>query len=274
MRHAPLTRGGRTSDPDTPVLMISDWSFYAAAVPAVILLGLGKGGFSGLGLLSIPLMALVVSPVQAAAILQPILMAQDVVGVWAFRRRWSRRNLTVMLPGAVIGIALGYLLAAAVSDAAVALSVGLIAIAFAIRRLIVERRPETLVVTQADRVRGWFWGGVCGFTSMVAHAGGPPFQIYVMPQKLPADVFIGTGAIFFALVNWLKVPPYFLLGQFSAENLATSAALGPLAVAATLAGVWLVRRVSGERLYTAIYVLLVLVGARLVWDGVTGLTGG
>lgn len=254
--------------------MISDWSFYAAAVPAVFLLGLGKGGFSGVGLLSIPLMALVVSPVQAAAILQPILMVQDVVSVWAFRRRWSGRNLAILLPGAVIGIALGYLLAAYVSDAAVALSVGLISIAFAVRRLLLERRPERLVATRADAGRGWFWGGVCGFTSMVAHAGGPPFQIYVMPQKLPAEVFIGTGAIFFALVNWLKVPPYFWLGQFSAENLATSAALAPLAVMATLAGVWLVRRVSGERLYTVIYILLVVVGARLVWDGIAGLGRG
>ncbi len=254
--------------------MISDWSFYAAAVPAVILLGLAKGGVSGVGLLSIPLMALAVSPVQAAAIMQPILMVQDVVSLWAFRRRWSRRNLAVLLPGAVIGIALGYSLAASVSDAAVALAVGLISIAFAIRRLVVERQPKTLVATEADTLRGWFWGGVCGFTSMVAHAGGPPFQIYVMPQKLPAQVFIGTGAIFFALVNWLKVPPYFLLGQFSAENLATAAALGPLAIGATMAGVWLVRRMSGERLYTIIYGLLVLVGARLVWDGATGLIGG
>jgi len=254
--------------------VIDDGSFYAAAVPAVILLGLAKGGFSGLGLLSLPLMALVASPVQAAAIMQPILMVQDVVSLWAFRRHWSRRNLAMLLPGAAVGVALGYFLAAYVSDAAVALSVGVISIGFAIRRLIVERRPEPPVATRADAVRGWFWGAVCGFTSMVAHAGGPPFQIYVMPQKLPAQVFIGTGAVFFALVNWLKVPPYFALGQFSAENLATSAALAPLAIAATMAGVWLVRRISGERLYTLIYVLLVLVGGRLVWDGLSELLRG
>jgi uncharacterized protein len=251
--------------------MINDPLFYAAAVPAVALLGLGKGGFSGVGLLSLPLMALVVSPVQAAAIMQPILMVQDVVTLFAFRRSWSRRNLIVLLPGAVVGIALGYFLAAWVSDAAVALAVGLISIAFAIRRLIVERQPQPPAATEADTVGGWFWGGVCGFTSMIAHAGGPPFQIYVMPQRLPAEVFIGTGAVFFALVNWLKVPPYFLLGQFTAENLGTSLALFPLAIGATLAGVWLVRRISGERLYTLIYGLLVLVGVKLVWDGAAGL---
>jgi uncharacterized protein len=251
--------------------MIEAPSFYVAAVPAVTLLGLAKGGFSGLGLLSLPLMALVVSPVQAAAIMQPILMVQDIVSLWAFRRSWSRRNLQVLLPGAVVGIGLGYGLAAWVSDAAVALAVGLLSIAFAIRRLIVERRPAPPPATKAGTLRGWLWGGICGFTSMIAHAGGPPFQIYVMPQRLPAETFIGTGAVFFALVNWLKVPPYFLLGQFTTENLATSAVLFPLAIGATLAGVWLVRRISGERLYSLIYVLLVLVGARLVWDGAKGL---
>jgi hypothetical protein len=101
-------------------------------------------------------------------------MVQDVVSMWAFRRRWSGRNLAVLLPGAVIGIALGYGLAAYVSDAAVAISVGVISIGFAIRRLVVERRPGTLAPTRADAGRGWFWGAVCGFTSMVAHAGGPP----------------------------------------------------------------------------------------------------
>jgi uncharacterized protein len=251
--------------------MITDPLFYAAAVPAVTLLGLAKGGFSGVGLLSMPLLALVVPPVQAAAIVQPILMVQDIVSLWAFRRHWSRRNLAMMLPGAAIGVALGYLLAARVSDAAVALAIGVISISFAIRRLVVERRPQRPAARRADAVRGWFWGAVCGFTSLVAHAGGPPFQIYVMPQRLPAEVFIGTGAVFFALVNWLKVLPYFLLGQFTAENLSTSAALFPLAIAATMMGVWLVRRISGDRLYTIIYALLVLVGGKLAWDGAAGL---
>ena len=99
---------------------------------------------------------------------------------------------------------------------------------------------------------------------MIAHAGGPPFQIYVMPQRLARDVFIGTGAILFAAINWIKLPPYVALGQLTRENLLTSAALFPLAVAATWVGVLLVRRISGERFYTAIYILLVLVGLKLV----------
>jgi len=251
--------------------MITDPIFYAAAIPAVVFMGLAKGGFSGLGLLSLPLMALVLSPVQAAAITLPILIVQDVVTVWAYRHTWDRRNVAILLPSAIAGIVSGYLLAARVSDAAVTLAVGVISVAFALRRMALERRATPPAATTADVPRGVFWGWVTGFTSMIAHAGGPPFQIYVMPQKLPRDVFVGTGAVFFALNNWIKVPPYIALGQFTGENMATAAALFPIAIASTWAGVWLVRRVSGERFYTLVYILLVFVGAKLIADGATAL---
>jgi uncharacterized protein len=247
--------------------MITDPVFYAAAVPAVTLMGLAKGGFSGLGLLSLPLMALVVSPVQSAAIMLPILVVQDVVTVWAYRHSWDARNLAILVPSAALGILLGYLLAAFVSDAAVTLSVGLVSISFAVRRLVLERRATPPRAAAADVPRGAFWGVVTGFTSMIAHAGGPPFQIYVMPQRLARDVFVGTGAVLFALINWIKVPPYWALGQFTRENLSTAAALFPVAVLTTFLGVWLVRRVPGERFYTIVYVLLILVGLKLLVDG-------
>ena len=196
--------------------MITAPLFYLAAVPAVILVGLAKGGLSGLGLLALPLMALVVSPVQGAAIMLPILMVQDVVTVWVYRHSWDRRNVLILIPGAAIGVLIGYLWAAEVSDAAVRLSLGVISTAFAIRRLVIERRPEEIAPAKAAVPQGLFWGLICGFTSMVAHAGGPPFQIYVMPQRLPQTVFVGTGAILFTVLNWIKVPPYIALGQFSA----------------------------------------------------------
>jgi uncharacterized membrane protein YfcA len=251
--------------------MITDLLFYLAAVPAVILMGLSKGGFAGLGLLSLPLMALVVSPVQSAAIMLPILIVQDVVTVWAYRHSWDRRNLAILLPSSAAGIFAGYLLAARVSEAAVTLAVGVISLAFAVRRLVLDRRAVEIPPSRADVPRGTFWGTIIGFTSMIAHAGGPPFQIYVMPQKLARDVFVGTGAILFALVNWLKVAPYLALGQFSHENLATSAVLFPVAIASTWAGVLLVRSVSGERFYTVVYILLVLVGAKLIYDSIFAL---
>ncbi|MBN9452398.1 MAG: sulfite exporter TauE/SafE family protein [Bosea sp.] len=243
-----------------------DLLFFAAMVPAVVMTGLAKGGFSGLGLLSLPLMALVVSPVTAAAIMLPLLIAQDVVSVWSYRRDFDRRNLATLAPGALLGILMGYLLAAKVSDAAVVLAVGLISVGFALRRMLSDGRKPA-VATQANWSGGSLWGFVCGFTSMVAHAGGPPFQIYVMPQRLKPAVFVGTGAVFFAAMNLVKLVPYLALGQLNGQNLLASAALLPFAVAATFAGVWLIRRVPAERFYGIVYWLLLLVGTKLVYDG-------
>jgi len=247
-----------------------DFAFFAAMVPAVILMGLSKGGFSGLGLLSLPLMALVVSPVTAAAIMLPLLISQDVVTVWSYRREFDRRNLATLAPGALLGVLAGYLLAAKVSDMMVGLAVGVISVGFALRRLLSDGKGPP-VVKHASWGPGSVWGFLCGFTSMIAHAGGPPFQIYVMPQRLAPAVFVGTGAIFFAAMNLIKVGPYLALGQFSTQNLLASAALFPVAIVSTVAGVWLVRRVPAERFYTIIYWLLLAIGLKLIFDGLRGL---
>src|SRR6218665_88715 len=128
------TSVGMTGAAKAPV-MITDWYFYGLAVPAVILLGLSKGGFAGMGALSLPLLAFAIDPVRAAAITLPILIAQDVVGVWAFRRTVDWRLLGWMMPGSVLGIALGYWFAASVSSAAVMAMVGGISILFGAYRL-------------------------------------------------------------------------------------------------------------------------------------------
>lgn len=251
--------------------MIDDPLFYALAVPAVILLGLAKGGFAGIGLLSTPMMALATSPVRAAAIVLPILVVQDVVSIWAYRGQWDRRSLAILVPGGLAGVVLGYVLAARVPEAAVALAIGAISIVFAARQLLLERGAKRRSARPAEVAPGLFWGAVSGFTSMIGHAGGPPFQIYVLPQRLQRDLFVGTGAIFFAAVNWAKIPAYGALGQLGRDNLMTAAALFPVAIASTFAGVALVRRVSVERFYTLIYILLIAVGLKLLWDGAHGL---
>lgn len=254
--------------------MLTDPFFYAVAIPAVILLGLAKGGFAGIGVVAVPMMALAVSPVMAASITLPILLVQDVVSVWAFRKSWDKNLLKLMLPAAAGGIFLGWALAAFVDESAVELAVGLVAMLFALQRLWAERAVKAAAEVVATPGRPWL-GVLCGiaagFTSQIAHAGGPPFQIYVLPRRLPRDVFIGTSAIFFAVVNWMKVPAYIALGQFTPKVLATAGVLLPLAVASTWAGVWLVRRVPAEGFYKVIYVLLVAVGGKLVFDGARGL---
>lgn len=253
--------------------MITDPVFYLVAAPAVILLGMAKGGFAGIGTVAVPLMALAVSPVLAASILLPILIVQDVVSVWSFRRTWSGRILALMLPSAAVGIFAGYSLAAFVKPAAVELAVGAISVTFAVQRLWVDRAKAPLSEPRPEGLpwRGVLAGVAAGFTSQISHAGAPPFQMYVLPKRLPRDAFIGTSSLFFAAVNWMKVPAYLALGQFSRTSLATSAVLLPLAIASTWAGVWLVRRVPAELFYRLIYGLLILVGSKLAWDGAAGL---
>ena len=114
--------------------LISDPIFYLAAIPAVTFLGMSKGGFAGVGLMATPLLALVLPPLQAVAILLPILILQDIISVFVYRHDWDARNLKVMLPGAVIGVCAAWVLAAYVSDAHVRLAVGAIALGFVINQ--------------------------------------------------------------------------------------------------------------------------------------------
>lgn len=247
--------------------MPTDTSFYIVGIAAVILLGLSKGGFAGIGVLGTPLMALAVGPVKAAAILLPVLIVQDVVGVWSFRHLWDGPILATMLPGAVIGIGLGYLYAAQMNPRAVMTLLGAISIVFAARSLWLLRGYREPVPSHAPPWFGFLMGVLSGFTSQFAHAGAPPFQIYVLPKRLARDTLVGTTAIFFAAVNWFKVPAYVALGQFDASNMLASAVLLPIAIASTFAGVWLVRHVSPQRFYAAIYCLMILVGGKLLIDG-------
>lgn len=252
--------------------IITDPLFFLVAVPAVIMLGLSKGGFSGIGSMAAPLMALVIPPVQAIGILTPILLVQDVVTLRAYWRTWDIRILKIMVPGQIAGVGLGWLVAAYVPDAVVGLMVGVIAASFALSHWfgIAVRLASAHPSVLAGRIAG----AVAGFTSLIANAGGPPFQVYVLPQRLDKITFVGTYSLFFASGNALKVVPYFLLGQLDAVNMSTALVLLPLAIAANMAGVWLVRRTPAEAFYKIIYVLIFLIGLELIYSGASGLLGG
>ncbi len=246
--------------------MIADPLFYLAAIPAVILVGLSKGGFSGVGSLALPVMALAISPVEGAAILLPLMLFQDAVGAWAFRRDWDGGILAVMLPGAAAGTLLGYLLVRHVSVDAVLFALGFISLLFALHRLWVERHGAIVAPSTSPGWVGALFGLLSGFASQIALAGGPPFQMWVAPRRLPPAVLAGTTALFFAAINWMKVPAFAALGQFSGSGLLTSATLLPVALASTMAGVWLVRRIDPTRFYRLIYMLMAAVGLRLMWS--------
>jgi uncharacterized membrane protein YfcA len=250
--------------------MLQDPLFWIAAIIAVSIVGIGKGGFVGLGVLGTPILALVMSPVQAAAILLPILCLQDVVTMAAYRGSFDRRILAISLTGAILGTIGGYLLASTVTDAHVRLIVGIVALVFAANWWIglAQQRASG---PKPGPVAGVIWGALAGFTSFVSHAGGPPFQIYVLPQRLEPNVLVGTTAWFFAILNAVKLIPYAALGEFDRVNLTASAALAPVAILSTMAGVWIVRRIETARFYKIVYALLLLVGLKLVYDGLVAI---
>ncbi|MEJ7934761.1 sulfite exporter TauE/SafE family protein [Sphingobium sp. AN558] len=241
-------------------------AYYLCAIFAVVLSGLAKGGFSGVGALAMPVMALAIDPVRGAAILLPILIVQDAVGVWAFRRSWDGPVLKVMLPGMAVGVALGYLFAAQVSERGVLGAVGGISLLFGLHRLWTERGGAIVLPSSAPGWTGTLFGVISGFTSQIAHAGAPPFQMWVLPRRLPRDIFVGTSAIAFAVMNWMKLPAYAALGQFTRANMLATAMLVPVALASTIAGVMLVRKVDPARFYTLIYLLMVVLGFKLLAD--------
>ena len=251
--------------------LLHDPLFVIVAVLAVTFLGISKGGFIGLGGTAVPLLSLVVAPQQATAILLPILLAQDVVSVAVYRRDFSAWNLKALIPGAAVGAVIATFVAAAMPVPAVRLFVGVIAIWFVASRLAAPWLERHL--PRPSAASGVFWGVIAGFTSTLANAGSPPYQIHMLPQRLAKMTFVGTTAIYFAATNLMKIPSYFALGQLTWANLSVGVALIPLAVATNVFGVWLARRVSMEAFYRIAYVLMFALGVELIRSATVELIG-
>jgi uncharacterized protein len=238
--------------------------YVFAALLAALLIGLSKGGLSMLGSLATPVFALVASPVRAAAILLPILVVSDLFGLWSYRKQFDRRNLAILIPAGIAGIAIGWATASVVSDRAVGLMIGVIGIAYCLNTW--RLRHRKLAPQRADVPRGAFWGAIMGFSSFISHTGGPPLQVYVLPQQLPKLVFAGTTTIVFAAMNLVKLLPYWMLGQFSTSNIKTSLLLMPIAIAGTIAGVRLVKVLPERIYYIVVQTMLWIVSVKLILD--------
>ena len=251
--------------------LITDPLFYAFAVPAIIFLGLSKGGFSGIGMVSTPLVAIIMPPLEAAALLLPSLLVQDAFSAFIYRRVWDPWNLKVLLPGCVVGVGCAWLFAAHVSDSAVRLMVGLIALGFVAYAVFRHYLPGESPRPRASH--GVFWGALSGFTTTLIQIGAPPYYAFVLPQLLEKMIYVGTTVMFFAAANAMKVVPYSALGQFSTAGLLTSFALFPLAIASNYLGIWLVRVTPETIFYRITNVLVLLIGLELTRQGVTGLMG-
>ncbi len=255
------------------MFLTSDPLVLVCAIIAVILTGLSKGGLGGaMAMLGVPIMAIAMPPIQAAAILLPILIVMDIFSLWSWRKDFDLKVLKIMLPGAVVGIAIGGLTAAYVSENLVRLIVGIIAVSFVIYFLAMKfaNRAKEQSPKEANTLSGRFWGAVAGYTSFVSHAGGPPYQVYTLPLGQTPRIYTGTSVRFFFIVNVIKLIPYFALGQFDTTNLQSSLVLMPIAVVATLCGAWIVKRMSAKIFFPFMYTLMFLTGVKLIYDGLMG----
>ncbi|MGI9283616.1 MAG: sulfite exporter TauE/SafE family protein [Endozoicomonas sp.] len=246
------------------MLSLPELSFFITAIPAVIITGLSKGGMgSALGMISVPLMSLTMPPVQAAAILLPLLLVMDGFAIWGWRHHidWSVFKV-IILPG-LFGIFLGLMVFASLSEQAIRGMIGVIAILFCLNQWFGHYfRPPR----KPGKLAGVFWSTVGGFTSFGIHSGGPPLSIYMLPLKLQKEFLAGTMAIFFGALNLVKLPAYAIPGQFTAENLLLSSLLLPICPLSVWLGMKMVKTVSTDFFYQILYVSLFLTGIKLLID--------
>jgi uncharacterized membrane protein YfcA len=245
--------------------LVSDPFFYAVAIPAVLLLGISKSGFgSGFGSLAVPLMALAVTVPQAAAMLMPVLLVMDMLGLAAFRKHFDMKLIRFLLPWGLLGTLIGTFSFKLLDARLVAGLVGVFTLTFLAQRLLFPPRPDS---PPPPKWLGAILTTLSGFTSFVAHSGGPPANAYVIPMRLPPLVFAATMSVFFTVMNLSKWIPYAWLGLLDVRNMATSLALLPIAPIGVWLGVRLAHHIKPWLFYRLVYAGMFLTGTKLVWDG-------
>lgn len=250
--------------------MNTDLYMWLAAA-AAFLVGSSKGGLPAIGMLAVPLMSLVMPPVDAAVMLLPIYVISDVMGVYLYRRDYSANNLRILVPASVVGVVIGWLTASMVSDRIITFLIGAMGVAFCLNVWL--RKQANAVARQPSVPKGSFWGLIAGFTSFISHAGAPPFQVYMLPQKLPKAEFAGTATILFAVINAAKILPYQFLRPYSMDSLRGAAILVPFALVGAVSGAYLTRRVAEVWFYRIAQAGLFVVSVKLIADSLKGLWG-
>jgi uncharacterized protein len=250
-------------------MMESGLAFWLLACLAAFVVGASKGGLPGIGVASVPILALAISPVTAAGLLLPIYLVSDVYGLWIYRREFNLRVIKIVVAAATMGILAGWALAHVTSTNGVKLMVGFVGLWYVIDAYF--KRGRVIAPKPADLPRGFFWGSIAGFTSFVAHAGGTPYQMYALPQKMPKMVYAGTSTITFAIINLLKVPPYWFLGQINAGSLKTCVLLSPIALFGAWAGYRLTKVMSEKLFFKLVEVGLLILSLKLIYDVIASL---
>ena len=250
--------------------MTLDLWFWACAILASFLVGAAKGGLPGVGILAVPVLAQAISPTLAAGILLPILIVSDWYGLWMYRKNYNTRIIKVMLLTGLIGVAVGWATAHITNTDFVKIIVGIIGLSFFVDTVLKLRRD--IKPASENLARATFWGSIAGFTSFVAHAGGPPYQMYVLPLKLDKMTYAGTTTILFAIINVVKLPPYWFLGQINVASLALCAKLAPVALVGAFAGYHLTKLMPEKIFFRFVETALFLLSLKLLYDGICGLT--
>lgn len=248
--------------------MTGDPAFLVVTLAAVTILGLSKGGFAGLGMVSTPMVAAASDPLTAVGPMLPIMLVQDAVAVLLYRRTFDPTVLARMIPGGLVGVVLAYLLAAAVPVWGVEAVLGVVLVVFSAWQAVVHVRgaPRIAVRRRFDRSLGIGAGVAGGFASAIAHAGSPPFPVNVMPRHLRKEVYVGTSVMFFAAINLMKVPSFAALGLFSLDGVRTSLLFLPVAVASNWLGARLVRVVDPRSFHRVITAILFALGLVPIWQ--------
>jgi len=240
--------------------------FWLVAIAGVVLTGISKSGFAGgIGIATVPILSLVMSPVQAAAIMLPLLILMDGFSLKAWWGQQSNHYLGLLIPPAIAGIVAGYLLFEYLNEEMLKLVLGVMSLLFALWGL----GNGMQLVTFGSRLAGRLFGAIAGLTSFVAHAGGPPVNIYLLAKKLPKAQFLATAVIFFAVINVVKLVPYAMLNQFNTDNLLIAALLMPFGWVGVRLGLVIQRNLNDKVFYRIILVLLLAIGIKLIADAMS-----
>lgn len=243
---------------------------WIVTVVAVLLTGISKAGLGGgLGGLAVPLMSMWISPRDAVAVMLPILIVMDFSGIRAWQGKADWSDLRRLVPAALIGIGLGTLVFDLLSERMVKLLLGLIAMIFAADRLL-RRKSADGAPRPLSRAFAWLCGAGAGFTSTLAHSGGPPLMIYLFSRGLSKEAFVATSVFFFTAINLSKLPFYLAIGLFSRETLLMSAMLVPLVPFGVWLGLRLMKRIPERPFFLLATWTLGLSGLKLLIDALLG----
>ena len=242
------------------------FTFFVCAVISVVIVGISKSGFgAGLGILSLPLMASQSSINEALAILLPLLIAIDLVGLRRFIRNANWRILKIIIPPAIVGLLLGMFFFTAITAQALTLSIGIFTLLFLIQNLAMSHLD--IKETKSYPWLGRAMGLTSGFTSFVAHIGGPPITVYMLREKLLPMVYTSTLGVFFTVINFGKLGPYAYLDLLNYKQLATSIILLPCVPLGVYFGFYLAKRISTKWYYRTVRFFLLIASIKLIADG-------